>query len=301
MENRSHALIAGLFTLVLGVAALLSLYLFSERREDTREVLVVTKQNVTGLNPQAQVRYRGIRVGKVLDISLDPADVSNILILIEVEKLVPLTRGTTAKLSYQGVTGIAHVLLEDSGEDRDALQGQPPRIQMQPSLMDHLEEALPGVLRQAQGFLENANQVLGSQNRQHLGKTLANLESASAHMNGTLRQLQKLLSDENVASISAAARESAPLMGETRKLVEQLHGVSSRIEGILGEPASAAGGSNLVPRIHEMTVELTATSRQLNRVLQMLEESPQSLVFGSPPGIPGPGEPGFVPPATPRP
>lgn len=301
MENRSHALIAGLFTLVLGVAALLSLYLFSERREDTREVLVVTKQNVTGLNPQAQVRYRGIRVGKVLDISLDPADVSNILILIEVEQLVPLTRGTTAKLSYQGVTGIAHVLLEDSGEDRDALQGQPPRIQMQPSLMDHLEEALPGVLRQAQGFLENANQVLGSQNRQHLGKTLANLESASAHMNGTLRQLQKLLSDENVASISAAARESAPLMGETRKLVEQLHGVSSRIEGILGEPASVAGGSNLVPRIHEMTVELTATSRQLNRVLQMLEESPQSLVFGSPPGIPGPGEPGFVPPATPRP
>lgn len=301
MENRSHALIAGVFTLVLGLAALLSLYLFSERREDTREVLVVTKQNVTGLNPQAQVRYRGIRVGKVLDIRLDPDDVSNILILVELERQVPLTRGTMAKLSYQGVTGIAHVLLEDNGLDQTPLAGSLPRIEMQPSLMHHLEEALPNVLSQAENFLENANQVLSSQNRQHLGKTLANLESASAQMNGTLVQVQKLLSDDNVASISAAARESAPLMGETRKLVQQLQGVSSRIDGMMGEPSLAAGGSNLVPRIHEMTVELTATSRQLNRVLQMLEESPQSLVFGTPPGTPGPGEPGFVPPAPSRP
>ncbi|WP_303787437.1 MlaD family protein [Azovibrio restrictus] len=301
MENRSHALMAGLFTLVLGLATVLSLYLFSERREDTRQVLVVTKENVSGLNPQAQVRYRGIRVGKVLDIRLDPDDVSNILILAEVEKLVPLTRGTTAKLSYQGVTGIAHVLLEDGGTDRLALAGDPPRIMMRPSLMDQLEDSLPQVLEQIQDFLANANQVMGSQNRQYLGRTLANLEMASGRMNGSLAQLQKLLSDENVAHVSAAVRESAPLMGETRKLVTQLQGVSARIEGILGEPASSPGGGDLMPRIHEMTVELTATSRQLNRVLQLLEEAPQSLVFGSPPGLPGPGEPGFSPPATPRP
>jgi ABC-type transporter Mla subunit MlaD len=30
---------------------------------------------------------------------------------------VPVTRATTAKLGYQGVTGIAHILLEDSGND----------------------------------------------------------------------------------------------------------------------------------------------------------------------------------------
>jgi phospholipid/cholesterol/gamma-HCH transport system ATP-binding protein len=35
---------------------------------------VVTRHNVTGLNLQGQVRYRGIRVGKVEAIELDPAD-----------------------------------------------------------------------------------------------------------------------------------------------------------------------------------------------------------------------------------
>ena len=35
---------------------------------------------------EAQVRYRGIRVGKVRDIQLDPEDVRNILIEIDPEK-----------------------------------------------------------------------------------------------------------------------------------------------------------------------------------------------------------------------
>jgi len=67
--------------------------------------VVVAKQNVSGLNPQAQVRYRGIRVGKVNDIRLDPDDSSNILISIEVNDDVPLTRGTVAKLNYRASPG----------------------------------------------------------------------------------------------------------------------------------------------------------------------------------------------------
>ena len=300
MENRSHALIAGLFTLLLGAATVLALYMFGERREDTRELLVVTKQNVTGLNPQAQVRYRGLRVGKVLDIRLDPEDVSNILILVEVDRLVPLSRGTTAKLSYQGVTGIAHVLLEDDGRNPGALEGSLPRIAMQPSMLDHLEDALPGVLAQAQLFLVNANAVLGQDNRQNLGKTLANLEAATGRMNTSMAQLQKLLAEDNVAGMAAAMQQSGPLMGEARKLVQQLQGVSTRIDGMLGEPTQGSV-SSLVPRISDMSAELTATSRQLNRVLQMLEDAPQSLVFGSPPATPGPGEPGFSAPPAARP
>ena len=38
--------------------------------------------SVSGLNTQAQVRFRGIRAGKVQDIELDPKDPRNILITI---------------------------------------------------------------------------------------------------------------------------------------------------------------------------------------------------------------------------
>ena len=59
MENKSHALVAGLFALLLGAAALLALVWLRGTQDNLREYVVVTKQNVGGLNPQAQVRYRG--------------------------------------------------------------------------------------------------------------------------------------------------------------------------------------------------------------------------------------------------
>jgi phospholipid/cholesterol/gamma-HCH transport system substrate-binding protein len=70
MENRSHALVAGLFTLFLGVAVLLSVWWIGGKHETSRDYVVVTQQNVTGLSLQGQVRYRGIRVGKVQAIEL---------------------------------------------------------------------------------------------------------------------------------------------------------------------------------------------------------------------------------------
>jgi phospholipid/cholesterol/gamma-HCH transport system substrate-binding protein len=295
MENRAHALAAGFFTLFLGAAALLVFYFFSEEQEETRTLVVVTRQNVSGLNPQAQVRYRGIRVGKVQDVRLDPEDVGNILIEIEVSRQIPITRGTTARLAHQGITGIAHVLLEDGGMDRRPVTDA-SYIAMQPSLFDHLEDALPAMLVEAQNFLKNANLVLDQENRRNLGQTLQNLEAATGRMDTTLAQMQKLLSDENVEGISSAIQASGPLMQETRKLALQLQDVSHRIDLVLNDP-SPEGVNALAPSVNDMARELSATSRQLKRVLGMLEESPQSFVFGtSETAAPGPGEAGFIAP-----
>src|SRR5512145_101452 len=215
MENKSHAFAAGLFVILLGVAAFLAIYWLGGSKENTHDYIVVTKQNIGGLNPQAQVRYRGIRVGKVSDIRLDPEDYSNILVTISVNEDVPLTRGTIARLNYQGVTGLAHILLLETGKDMEPLEPndeKPPHITMLPSLLDELGETGAATLRQARQLMVNANAMLSEENRQHLTATLANLESASANMkpalknlNGTIGQMKKLLDDRNIKNISVAA------------------------------------------------------------------------------------------------
>ena len=105
MENRSHALVAGLFALILGFSTVAALWWFGGKKEATNQYVVVTKRNVTGLNPQAQVRYRGIRVGKVETIALDPNDVRNILIGISIDKNIPVTRGKRPSLVIRGLPG----------------------------------------------------------------------------------------------------------------------------------------------------------------------------------------------------
>jgi phospholipid/cholesterol/gamma-HCH transport system substrate-binding protein len=309
MENRSHALFAGLFTLLLGFAAVASVWWFGGTREVSKEFIVVSKQNVTGLSPQGQVRYRGIRVGKVQSIRLDPKDARNILIRIQVDESVPVTRGTTAKIGFQGITGIGHILLEDKGLDTAPPAGdgdEPPRIVMQQSLLEELSEIGGETLRNARDFLASANQVLNPENRQRLTNTLANLEATTANAQETLTQLRQLMSPENIRLVNAtlkrtehAAGEVAPLLVEVRGLVVRLQLASDKFETALGDPATGGAGS-LAPRLNELSAEFSANSRQLNRLLQMLEQSPQSLIFGAPQPMPGPGESGFAVPVNAR-
>lgn len=304
MENKSHAFAAGLFALILGLAALLATYWLSGSRDASRDYIVVTKQNIGGLNPQAQVRYRGIRVGKVSDIRLDPDDYSNILVTISVNEDVPLTTGTVAKLNYQGVTGLAHILLLETGKDMAPLEPDGdnlPRIAMIPSLLDELGETGAATLKQARQMMASANELLSVENRAHLTATLANLEAASSSMkpalenlNVTLVQMNKLLNDRNVKQLSQAAGEVGPLLSDTRILIGKMQLATDKLDVAIGD-ASAGGTSALMPRLNELAVDFSMTSRQLSRVLRILEDTPQGLVFGAPAQAPGPGEAGFNP------
>jgi phospholipid/cholesterol/gamma-HCH transport system substrate-binding protein len=71
MENRAHALAAGIFTILLGIAAAIAIWWLGQSDESTTRYVLETRRNVTGLNVQAQVRYRGIRAGKVQAIEPD--------------------------------------------------------------------------------------------------------------------------------------------------------------------------------------------------------------------------------------
>ena len=84
MENRSHALLTGFFTLTLLVAAILFGVWFNRDRVERVPYLLATTLSVPGLNPQAAVRYRGLEVGKVDAIDFDTQKAGQILVHISV-------------------------------------------------------------------------------------------------------------------------------------------------------------------------------------------------------------------------
>ncbi|MDR3221841.1 MAG: MlaD family protein [Candidatus Accumulibacter sp.] len=304
MENRSHALLAGLFLLILGASALAALWWFSGLQEESSHYLIETRNNVTGLNAQAQVRYRGIRVGRVESIRLDPADARATLIGISIPRSIPITRGTIAKLGHQGVTGIAHILLEDDGADATPFPGggEGARIAMRDSLMQELTDTGGEALRQARDLLAGMNDLLRPENRQSLSRTLANIEASSLHARETSERLRQALDPETMRRVGAilahserTVAQAAPFFAEARGLVARLNTASEKFETALGD-ANLGGVSALTQRLNGLTGEFASTTQHLNRVLRMLEESPQSLIFGRQANAPGPGERGFMPP-----
>jgi ABC-type transporter Mla subunit MlaD len=109
MESRAFALITGLF--VLGISACIVLWAqwLAKVPLDRVGYRVVSTTSVSGLNPEAQVRYRGMSVGRVKSIGLDRKDPRRILVDIEVNDDIPIKRSTYAQLGMEGITGIAYV------------------------------------------------------------------------------------------------------------------------------------------------------------------------------------------------
>ncbi len=309
MESRAHAFVAGIFTLLLGLASALAVFWLSGRQEATHEYVLVTQGNVSGLNTQAQVRFRGMRAGKVLNIDLDPKDPRNILITVSVSADLPMTKGTTAQLNYQGVTGLASVLLEDKGENVEPLtstDGEPPRIALKPNFMDNLGDNATELMAQVRQVAERSSALLSDQNVKRIGQTLANIETASSGLSGSMKDLPQLmaslkqaLNEENMkrlsktlVNIEKASDEAAPLAADLRSLVANLQGVAKKIDALTGEAGSELAQTTL-PRLNVLLQELSVNSRQMSRLLDQLEDSPNMLIFGREARRPGPGEAGF--------
>lgn len=296
MENRAYAIAAGLFTILL-TAALVTTALWL--RGDTAQrdsYLLVSKLSISGLNPQATVRLRGVEVGKVETIGFDPQDSRLILVRIAVDSGAPITRGTYAQLGYQGITGLSYVQLEDDGTQAELLQTDPDapaRIEVRPSLLDQLgssgQELISGVNQAARRI----NTLLSDDNQRQLQRTLASLESASG-------RVASLASGSGIALKRADA-----LFGNLNRLSVQVEKRLDTLERVarsaeqLGNTGQALGDAiqaGALPKLNGLLDDLSKTSRNLDRLVTDLGEQPQSLVFGKPPSPPGPGESGFTSP-----
>lgn len=308
MENRSYALIAGIFTLLLGISALTAVWWFSGRSEDMQQFIVFTDNNVTGLNVQGQVRYRGIRVGRVDRIELDPKSRRTMLITISVRSDTPVTYGTYARLGYQGVTGIAHIMLDDAGEDSRPLIGAQaagevlPRIPMRDSLVNELSNMGGEALRNVQETIRGINALFSRDNIGRVERILINLEETSVDAKTAANRLSYVLAPENtkllhstLVTVERSAEMAGPVFIKAQDLMTDLQSIVSRVDTAL-EESKTGKAVELVSRLNTLSIELSANSQQLNRVLQMLEDSPQSLIFGREGALPGPGEPGFSAP-----
>lgn len=310
MENRSHALIAGLFTIVLALAAALALWWFSGTRELTHTYLLETRGSVTGLNFEAQVRYRGIRAGKVRGIRPDPADPGLLLVEISLARQYVLTDRTIARLNQQGITGLAYVMLEEGADGTGtplATDGS-ARLAIRPGLLDTLGDQAGDIAAQVAELATRLNRLLDERNADNIALALDNLAVASAGLKELpqlVAALRAALSDANLerlrailAHLERTTGEAAPLAAEARALVASLGELTQRVDAALvaaGSLGARIEGDTL-PRAAELMTEVRAATRRLERFLETLDETPQALLFGAPPIPPGPGEPGFVSP-----
>jgi len=315
MESRAHALAAGIFTLVLGLAVLLAaMWLSGETYEKVYYVLE-SKSPVTGLSEQAYVRFRGVDVGKVTDLRFDPQNARVILIEIGVQPGTPITRGTYAEIRPQGVTGLSYVMLDDTGANPERLppatEKNSARIMVKPTLLENLFAASGEALADVRQVAQRVNAFLSDENKEQLTRTLASMQTATARVASLAQAAEP--GAKSIAPFAADARKTLAhansVLDELSKATRELAGRMEAIDRVAGSAEKAgtaaeqAGASvsrladavalESLPRINLLVEELTRTTRGVDRLVGDVKQQPQSLVFGRKAGPPGPGEQGF--------
>lgn len=306
MENKSHALMAGLFTLALLAAAVLAGMWLNRDRTEWVPYQIATKLSIPGLNPQAAVRYRGLDVGKVDDIGFDPQVVGQILVHISLRPDTPVTQSTFATLGYQGVTGIAYVQLDDDGSKPVRVASSKEhvaRIEMRPSLFDELQTRGLAILKQTEQIANGINHLLTPENQAAILNTFDKVSKAATEIEAIPRQLQPtiarlpqlaLRADQTLGSLDKLAKDASTLTGNLNRMTTTLQAPDGPITQ-LGNAAEQVG--IVANRIEFETLplagDLRSSLRALNRTLEGINERPQSVLFGSPQVAPGPGEAGF--------
>ena len=195
MENKAHALAAGIFVMVVS-AMLIVMAVWLTRDTGEHNIYEISSaEAVNGLQPQAAVRYRGVPVGKVMDIGFDPKATGNVLVRIALDETAPVTKSTFATLGFQGVTGLAFVQLDDAGEDRTRLSTSeqvPARIPMRASLLSKLSDQGVAILERLEQTSERVNTLLSSENQKQMMATIAGFGDSARSVQNMAERMQKL-------------------------------------------------------------------------------------------------------------
>ena len=307
----------GLFLVVALVVVLATALLFIQRlrRQAVIEVVTYIPEDVSGLDVSSPVRYRGVAVGRVTEVRVDPrettievdfelfldrlhtigANVERIRRIADIGGVMPRLR---ARVVGNPVTGEAYLLLDvpKNPPPPIALGFKPerPYIASMPSSLATVQNRLPEVLERAEVTLRTLTDIV------------TRIPGSLDRSDRFFTNVERIIQNSDLPALSADSRK---FFTTTSAQIEQ---VTAELEGVIGtqgklvtfvDEARAAIKAADLPATNRSTrdVEDKVTVAaddlrrslpairdsldQLRQLARQLEEEPESMVFGPRPPV----------------
>lgn len=255
MERDINYLIVGVVVALL-IAAFVIFALWQAGTYDTRafdRYTVYFDEDVSGLKSGSPVHYRGVQVGRVIDIRLAQDRPDLIKVDVELSQGTPVNSDTSARLKPQGITGIS--IIELRTERADAEPATPrageryPTVLGEPSQLDRLVRNLPRALERLIGIADRTEAFLSPVNAEHLSASLRNSARLSASLDTLTGEIRAL-----------TVRATRSLEGMDRVLV--------RTDTLVGDL-----NRQVTPGLSETLTHLSNLSARLDRITRTNEQS----------------------------
>ena len=288
--------------------------------DDSAKQYFATFTDISGLNKGADVRFGGVRVGRVTAIKPDAEDRSRICVTAEVEGDIPVNEGSVASIEQVTMTAEKHLEITTGGAD-EPLHETGDTLSSSPShgLLDLPD--LEGVVARTETLLDGLNVLLGVDQTGDGAADVVGLKDILASLEVTLDESAQVAQEisvvigENRAGLVEIVRDLSALGEAATELMTQLNAVVAENRGPLKESVGnlqqmtaemndrvAELGASLQatlqylqdlggnssdmlddqrPTIEEILVNLQETTRNLREFSRVLADQPDALIRGT--------------------
>ena len=208
----------GLFLFFGGVISLAGLQVWEKRDIYT----VKFSESVSGLEASAQVKYQGLRVGRVDAMRIDPKDPGAIEVTLSLKDGTPLYKGTEAVLDMSGITGLKTINLTP-GDPRNGLIKSGTELPAGKSLVDTITGRAEAISLKVENIANNLAKWTNDENRvrfegllDHVDKLVVDVDTFLVDTKGPAIALM-----EDATKTSASVRKTA---NATTRTLNELRG-----------------------------------------------------------------------------
>ena len=303
METRASHLLVGGFMLLL-IAGAVGFVMWMARaqfQERADRYDIYFTGSVTGLQVGSAVRYRGVPVGTVREIALDPTNVERVRVRVALQPGTPIKADSLASLEQQGVTGGVYVQVTGGTQDspllREALQVDVPVLPSKPSTIAELTERAPELLANLIRLSGQLAEFLSDENRQAVTNILQGLEgltagvgSTSSELGGAIKEVRQLVQSLNnlvgtagseAENISADVKKSS---GEFRAAVVSVRQAADAFSKMVAENRQGFQSftNQGLKELNAVLSDFRELLGTLTRVIGRIERDPRDFLFGGP-------------------
>ncbi|HHQ47870.1 MAG TPA: MCE family protein [Acidobacteria bacterium] len=276
MASRSHEFTAEEIRagfLVLASLVILAVFLVVlsgwRPKDRTAHRFMATFTNVGGLDVAADVRFGGVRVGRVTAIEPDPSDRARIRVAVEVRGDTPVNAASVATIEQVSLTAEKHLEISTGTADAPLLSdGATLRSRTTGGGLIEMPE-LDGVVTRLTTLLDRLNALVGpvpsgqGAAAGDLRTLFASLKTALDEGAGVAHRVNGIL-DGNDEGIHLVVDRLAAMEATGQRLLEQLENVLSE-----SGPALQRSTANL----ERLTEQMSSHMEELGAALQSVQEA----------------------------
>lgn len=313
MNTRTNNVVVGIFVLLL-LAAFIAGVLWLSAGGPPRDYdyyLTYMTESVSGLSNDAAVKYKGVNVGRVREIKLNPDNPEEVRLLLMVLEGTPIREDTVATMEFQGLTGLANIDLSGGSKNAKPLtKGDDayPVIPSRPSLLSRLDDTLSELLGNLINTSANLNALMNEENREVIAQTLKLVHKTTEALAAESQDLEGIIADARSAmrNVRQSSERLPDVIEKFQTSARALEKMAASLEATsltLGKTSDSllatveGSGRDIqqftsvaMPEAGVLVGELRQTAENLRSLSELLARDPSALLYGGPGEEAGPGE-----------